>query len=350
MSGGNISINGADFITRGKEAGLGNKEIKLLKKTADILKMDKPLTLMGSVTNIDNAISQIDKLLKSNNYSDLDLIDHLEELYDYRKKIELERLEKKSIIQSTKELGLNQQVKIMVGNIETPIIGHVTENNPNYLAIDLIKTTSIKPGINWDGPINVYFWKKDDAGYYFESLVGETPTPQQWKIAHSSSLIRSQKREDIRVDVEINAYVYKLDDISKKNSKHEGFVGTFAQLKNISEGGAAFLINGIINKTTPLKIEFILNENTVVVCGVVKDSSYNKINNISYVRMKIVEPDFIMLSYIRSFLYTSSRELFESDSNKNEKPVENKAEIHNNEDINDAIIEEDIVDVEYLND
>lgn len=342
IGGGNLSSGSVDFAAKGKEAGLSIKDIRMLKKTADILKLDKPLTLLGSVKNIDSAIAVISEMLNQSEYKDVEVIDLLEELFQYRNNIELERVERRSLISSSREINLNQQVKITIGNMDKTIIGIVSHNSSNYLEIDLYNDTFIKPGINWDGPINVYFWKKNDAGYFFESMVLECLKSRKWRIAHSKTLIRSQKRENIRVDIELTAYVYKLDDISKKNSESEGFSGTFAQLKNISESGVAFLINGVIDRDVSLKIEFKLNDSTVVICGIVIESSHNKVNNISLIRLKIVDPSFEMLCIIRSFLYTSNRELYRIKDNKIAEDIENMEEINDNDS------KEDVSEVEYL--
>lgn len=356
---GRASIDGVDFIAKGKEAGLNSKDIKLLKKTAALLNIEKPLTLLGSLNHINDAIQEINTRLENGNYQDQELMELLEDLYKYRKRIELEKIERRGFINNSRDIEVNQQVKITIGNLEKPIIGNVKECTGNYLTIDLLHNTVVRPGINWDGPINIYFWKQNDAGYYFESQVIESLSSRSWRVTHSSSLIRSQKRNDVRVDLQTNCFIYKLDDISKSNSKTEGFSGAFGQLKNISEGGAAFLINGKLAKTTPIKIEFKLLDKNVVVCGVVKDSSFNNSNNISYIRLKIVQPDFDMLSTIRSYLYIHSKNIekenlkeekvIKLEGNKVSKSVENIKEINNNVG-RDSEEAEEVPEVEYITD
>ena len=359
MSNGKGGIVNPDFVAKGKESGLSIKEIRMLKKAADILKLQKPLTILGSVNNVDNAILRLNKILEECDFNNYEIIDLLEELHSYRKNIELEKINKRSGITSSRELSINQYIKITVGNLENPILGIISEINPNYISVKLKNETVVKPGINWNGPINVYLWRKNDAGYFFESKVIETKSPLIWNISHTSDLIRSQKREDIRVEVEISCYVYELEDISKSNSNPMGFTGTFAQLKNISEGGAAFLTNGKVVLDTALKIEFKLEERIIVLCGIVKDSSYNKLNNISYVRIKVINPSFEILAVLRPFLFIKSRELFQRKEFKTIKAVENKVEINNNngklievENIStistDDTDDDEITEVEYL--
>jgi len=350
-----ISLGGVDFIAKGKEAGLTAKEIKMLKKTADILKLEKPLILLGSINNIDDAILKLNSKLQDCDYHDLEIIDLLEDLHNYRRNIELEKLDKRGVISSSREMSVSQEVKITVGSMEIPIVGVVSDITQNFITIDLKNETGVRPGVNWNGPINIYFWRRDDAGYYFESKVIETPGILKWNVSHSSNLIRSQKRSDLRVDYETNCYIYKLEDITKRNYNFQGFTGTFAQLKNISEGGAAFLVNGKVQPGLPLKMEFKLDNKNIVLCGLVKDSSYNQSNNISYVRVKVVDPPFEMLSILRPFLFIKSREINLINKNKVDNSVENIDEINNNnnhvvdrEEITENEAEEEILEVEYL--
>lgn len=347
INGGKISIDGTEFIVKGKEAGLNPKEIKLLKKAADLLCLSKPLTLLGSVNNIDDAIGQINKLLQKSNFKDLEIVDLLEELYDFRKNIELKKIDRRALITSSREIDLDQNIKITVGNLKSPITATIIENDPKYLIINLLHETTVKPGLNWMGPINIYFWKKNDAGYFFETVVSECLGNKKWKIAHSDTLIRSQKRADVRIDIELNGYVYILDDIIKRNSNPMGFTGMFVQIKNISEGGIAFYINGIIKDGVSLKIEFDLNGKIIVFCGLVKESIHNTSNNISFIRMKIIDPVFEMISEIKTFLYIRSRDLNTSINNNVVKDIENKSEINNNIISSDL---EEVSEVEYLTD
>ncbi len=345
---GEISINSADFVAKGKEAGLTGPQIKMLKKTSDILKLEKPLTLLGTVDNIDSAVLGLNKLLKESNYQNLEIIDLLEELHKYRKKIELEKIEKRNNITNTSEIPVNQLVKITIGALETPITGVVTSNDFSFLTIELKKETKIRPGINWKEPVNIYFWKKDDAGYFFEGVVDNTPTSRTWNIQHTNNLIRSQKREDLRVNVEINCYLYRLEDISRINSNPEGFTGIFSQIKNISEGGAALLVNGLFPVGSIVKMEFKIKEEIIVLCAIVKFSKLNSANNISYLRLKTIEPGIEMLSILRPFIFLKSRELYQRKSNKNHKAVENKPEINNNDSMEERDSEEEPEEVEYL--
>ncbi len=346
-NGGSLSLGSVEFITKGREAGLNPKDIKTLKKTAEVLNLEKPLLLLGSLSHVDNAIGLINQNLETYGYVDISLVNLLEDLYSYRKSIELNKRERIHSIKSSREIELNQQVKVTCGAMENPFIGYVIENSPENLIIDFSKDHSFAPGTTCDGPINIYFWKNSDAGYYFETIVLESNASCKWKVSHSNSLIRSQKRLEVRIDLDVNGYIYQLDNISKRNSRPEGLCGTLAQFKNLSEGGAALLINGRIEKGLPIKMEFQLLEKLVVICGIVKNSNYNKKSNISFVRIKFIEPAIEMLTNIRSFIYNINKEQEMLMDNNKFKAVESSVEINNNQNNDDFELEE-ISEVEYL--
>ena len=105
----------------------------------------------------------------------------------------------------------------------------------------------------------------------------------------------------------------------------------------------AFITNGYYDKGDAVKIEFELLNKIVVLCGVVNHCGYNRENDISFVRIKFIEPDIKMISAVRSFIYNINRE--QDIINNNSKNVENEEKIDNNKDEDS---EDDVLEVEYL--
>lgn len=343
-SGGSFNTCSADFFAKGSEAGLSLTEIKTLKRAADYLRMEKPLLILGSMDHVDNAINKISHHLEHSGYRDSDAIDILENLFKYRKKVEIKKIERKSIVISSREIDEGQRVKVTLGSNYPPINGVVMTNSPDALVIDFSSDTNLNSNIVINGPVNVYFWKKDDAGYYFETIVIDYSLGKKWKVAHSNKLIRSQKRENIRKDIATIGYILKLENISKRNDNPIGSNGTIVQLKNLSESGIAFYINGKVPKSTPLKIEFDINGKKIVVCGFVKESIYNEVKGISLIRFIFIEPGIAALTVIREFLYNLKNENI---INEISKGVENEVELYKNVDIDDTELDT-VAEVEYL--
>lgn len=347
VNGGSLSINGADFFARGKELGLSTKEIRILKKAADYLKLERPLTLLGSTEHLDCAISRISLILEKEGYSNIEVVDLLDELYNFKKKIEITKRDRINAIESTREIDTKQQVKVVPGSSSSPFIGTIIENDTDYLLVDFSLDPNFPANSRFDGAVNVYFWKQGDAGYYFETVIIDGSLNRKWKIAHSNSLIRNQKRVDFRVDVDVPGYVYKLTDISKRNNKKEGFTGTFVQLKNISDRGAALLINGRVSKGEALKLEFKLLKKHIVLNGILIETQYDSRLNCSLLRFKFIEPDIETLYSIRSFIYNINNEQDKIKEDNIVKSVENRNIINNNNN-SEINIEEEVSEVEYL--
>lgn len=343
-TGGNLSSGGAEFFAKGSEAGLSPTEIKTLKRAADYLHLEKPLLLLGSLEHVDKAIHVISHHLEESQFRDAEAIDILEDLFKYRKKIELKKIERKNIIISSREVEEGQQVKVTLGSAHPPFRGKVITNNPESLVIDFSNDSNMSSGVFVNGPINVYFWKKNDAGYYFESTVIDSSLGKKWKIHHSNKLIRSQKRNNVRKEINETGYITKLEDISKRNLKPIGNNGTIIQLRNISECGIAFLINGKVSKNSALKVEFTLNGKKVIVCGLVKECIFDENRGISFVRFVFVEPGVFSLTVIKEFLYNLKNE---NKTTEIPKSVENEVELYKNEDIDDTELDT-IDEVEYL--
>lgn len=345
INDGAFSLSGADFLARGREAGLNTKEIKVLKKTADVLNLEKPLLILGSIDNVNKAISAVDRMLEESNYRNSELAELLDDLYSYRRKIELQKAERRHSISSSREIEVGQIVKVSSGPAQNPYVGCVTDNNSECLKIDFSKDNNMVQG-NYEGSINIYFWKKNDAGYYFESLLLEGSYNNKWKVAHSNNLIRNQKRQDVRVDVEFSGYIYHITDISKRNNKCEGFCGTLVQIENLSEGGAGLLIQGRVERGSPIKIEFKLLGKVVVICGIIKDANYMKNQNCSSVRVKFIEPHIEMISIVRSFIFNINKEQDRLKDDISSINVVNNEELNNNN--NNDTDQDEIPEVEYL--
>src|SRR6185369_6040781 len=94
----------------------------------------------------------------------------------------------------------------------------VVENLRKYMAVAYPVGKEMPPGFTWKGQrVNVYFWRAEDAGYYFESKVLDDFLNRKFPIlylAHSDTLIRSQKRSSIRVESDLPCVIYHLKHVN----------------------------------------------------------------------------------------------------------------------------------------
>jgi c-di-GMP-binding flagellar brake protein YcgR len=135
----------------------------------------------------------------------------------------------------------------------------------------------------------VYFWRIDDAGYFFQTKVLEDFFDQQHPILHilhSENLSRAQKRNSVRVETDIPAELYPLKSIEGASESPETARGLRCRLSDLSEGGLAILIGGKAKVGLPIKVQFSLADNQVVMCGVVKGINFDQKKNRSLLHVQ----------------------------------------------------------------
>ncbi len=307
------NINWVEFYSMGKDAGFSFKEIGLLRKAAVINKHQKPSSLFWSLDVLDKAIAGIHK--KKDAETDALEKEYLEyllkKIYNYRKKVEFQKPRYNRGLDNTWEIPLNQVLKLkveMVGVYECSVI----ENNKNYLLVTYPKGPPLPVGFSWrDRTLNVYFWKKEDAGYFFQAKILEGYPDRNFKtlrMTHSDVVLRSQKRKSVRTPCEIPAQLYPVRSVHTATIIPEKKPGLRCILKDISEDGASVLIGGKGEKNLSLKIQFELYGKPVIMRGVVRTIDYDSAKNLSILHIQAVEPDEESRYLILSFVYNIFRD------------------------------------------
>jgi len=148
----------------------------------------------------------------------------------------------------------------------------------------------LPPGFSWKNQqIGVYFWRQGDAGYFFNTKVIDDFFDKKYPIihiAHTSNLIRSQKRQSVRVEVGKNALLFPLRSTQEANEEVEVSQGLRCKLLDISEDGASVLIGGRAKVGLPVKLQFVLTEPTIVINCIVKGVNYDNSKNRSILHLQ----------------------------------------------------------------
>lgn len=105
-------------------------------------------------------------------------------------------------------------------------------------------------------------------------------------ISHSDSLIRSQKRNSVRVEVRKPAWIYPLSSLDHADEVAEARKGLRARLEDLSEDGAAVRIGGKGKVGMNVKIQFSLADRTIVMNGTVRGVNYNAKTNQSLLHIQ----------------------------------------------------------------
>jgi c-di-GMP-binding flagellar brake protein YcgR len=239
----------------------------------------------------------------------------LSKLFDFRRRVEFDQPKYRLGLSSTRGIAPGQTFKIVLegGGV---YIAKLIENNKRHLAITYPRGNSLPPGFSWrDQPIKLYFWRQEDAGYFFESkVIGDYLDRQVpiLHIAHSDELIRTQKRRSVRRDAGVGARLFPLRSIDQANERVNVAGGYRCKLMDISEDGAAVAIGGRAKAGLPVKIQTELNNEKVVMSGTIKSVNYKQKNNASVLHIEAEAPSVPMRVKILTYVYR----LFEGGENK----------------------------------
>ncbi|OQY35451.1 MAG: hypothetical protein B6241_00685 [Spirochaetaceae bacterium 4572_59] len=307
------NINWIEFYSVGKDAGFSFKEIGLLKKAAVINRHQKPSSLFWSLDVLDKSIAGIHKKKDAEkDPEEKKYLDYLlKKIYSYRKKIEFQKPRYNRGLETTGEIPLNQLLKLkvdMVGVYECSVI----ENSRHYLLLTYPKGPPLPVGFSWrDRILNVYFWKKEDAGYFFQGRIMDGYPDRNFKtlrMTHSNVVLRSQKRRSVRTACEIPAQLYPVRSVHTATIIPESKPGLRCILQDLSEDGASLLIGGRGEKNMSLKLQFELYGKTTILRGMVRTIDYDSEKNISCLHIQAVEPDEESKYMILSFVYNIFRD------------------------------------------
>jgi hypothetical protein len=276
------------FFAKGKKAGFHFGELELLYQLAIKSNLQDASLLFSSQTHLDTCIST---LLKSARLSGEDKQrksqDFLARLYDYRKQIEFEKPEYRKGIKTTRNIDDDQPLKILIRGIGV-FPSRVIKNTSHYMTI-LKPTENVPPGINWSGrKISIYFWRRDDAGYVFDSFVSDEVFSRGYaslQISNSDALFRTQKRNAVRVKMDKPAFLY-LSKNGVLSKGPEKLPGLKCMLSDLSESGYAVIIGGKAKKGIRIKVQFALKDAPITMNGTVKSVDYIENENKSILHVE----------------------------------------------------------------
>ena len=267
------------FYAKGKDSGFSFKEIELLRQLAIKSNLEDPTSLFWSQNQLDLCIRSLVRTMhlpgKVNNQESHDF---LSRLYDYRKKIEMEKPRIKNGITNSRQISDGQVLRILVpgsGVFRSQIIKNISQ----YLTISRPTSSKVSETFSWQGlKISVYFWREDDAGYVFDSEVQDEVFSKgisSLKISHSDTLFRTQKRKSIRIKMHKAAFLYLLNNEEDLN-KVEAEPGLKCFLEDLSDTGCAITIGGMAQTGLRIKIQFALANAPIVMSGTVRSVRFKE--------------------------------------------------------------------------
>ena len=308
----NLTKDVTKFYAQGFDYGFHAREISSLWKLAKKCEIEEPLSLFVSENAVNRCISAfIQKSREEGTENTFPVQSFLETLYKFKTRVALD-LDNKRGLESTKSLDVGQKLSIILKG-HGVFYSHVI-NNGRELIISLpVQVNKITrkiesmPGEDWEGKtISVYFWRKNDAGYAFDTEVfgsGVFRSDKALYLKHSYKLDRAQKRQSIRVPCEIYAQMYIIKDEVVDYEKIETELGYKCLLEDLSEDGAMIRIGGMGKNNVQIKIQFELNEMLIIMFGVIRAVEFNETLNQSRLHFECTHIEQGMKNAILSYVY-----------------------------------------------
>ncbi len=295
------------FFVAGKDKGFSFTEILLLWKLAKKIELDEPNSLYISVPSLNNAIQAFTTQMKNNPEENTpENQEFLSTLYKYRTKIDIDRENKKGL-DSTRALSDGQKLNIILpgkGVFASTIIA----NNGNIIIkLPIQKNLYMIPSTEWIGKtVNVYLWRKGDAGYVFDSNVVNAGVYNGIPVLYlmeTDKLLRTQKRRSVRCQCNMYAQMYFLGGDEIDFNVIENDPGFKCLLEDISEDGALIRVGGKAVEGLQLKIQFELGEKMIVMFGIARAIEYDEKTKQSLIHFECLHLENDMRNHILSFVY-----------------------------------------------
>lgn len=337
------------FFITGMDAGFSISDTHLLWNVSQICELDEPTTLFFSLPALTKCMSQITNQASADNQIDSPKYQTLlSKLFAYRTKIQNESDNKKGLT-STETLESGQRLRIILpgkGVFASQVI-----NNGKMLIITIPKKNDMITisAEEWVGKvINVYFWRKGDAQYVFDTAVMQTGIylgKSTLYIKHSYNLTRTQKRRSVRAKCEIYANLFFVKKSDNNEQIIESKNGFRCLLEDISESGALIKIGGKGRENIKIKLQFSIQNKLIIMNGIVRKVEYNIEKNQSLLHFECTQIEQSMkneiLAYVYNMLPENEKEVLEAlkqseDDSKNDfegnmKVLENSSQKNDNQ-------------------
>ncbi|MGA2973968.1 MAG: PilZ domain-containing protein [Spirochaetia bacterium] len=295
------------FYMKGRESGFVFHEINLLRRVSLEAKLENPTALFWSIKQLDRAIKGIIIQYRARSQEqepEYNML--LSKLFELRKRVEFDQPKYKLGIKSSRKLLPKQQLRIMLPGLG-PFGSMIVETLARYMAISHPQGPKLPDGFSWKNQkIGVYLWRAEDAGYFFQTKVLEDFIERKYPIlhvAHSENLVRTQKRNSVRVETDMSAELFPLKSIDQANEVPEEARGLRCRLVDLSDGGAALLIGGKARVGLPIKVQFTLGESLMVMSGIVKGLNFDQKKNRSLLHLQATPPSLTARNRILTYVY-----------------------------------------------
>jgi c-di-GMP-binding flagellar brake protein YcgR len=307
-----------EYYLKGKDSGFSFAEAKSMSAAATRAGVADPTNIFWSPRDLDRTLSALVGPAGAQggrgSTAARESTAFIEKVYELRKKLEFDQPRYKAGIRASRQIAHGQRIRLLVQGIG--VFGcTVIDNNSQFLVVTYPSGARLPAGFVWKGKkVSVYFWRRDDAGYVFDSYVLDDMRIRSVPVvhlAHSESLLRTQKRRSVRSRAKTSAYLYILKRIEGAFEKPERDLGLRCIVQDLSEDGFSVMIGGKARIGLAVKAQFFLGERQIVMSGTVRSVDYESDTNRSVLHVEAVMPSPRTRNAIRSYVYNIRSDLEE---------------------------------------
>ncbi len=321
------------FYASGLDAGFSFSDISLLWRLSSTVDIDNPASLFISVSAIDRSIAQVKKDARIANTQDSDKTKKLlSKLYEYRTKVDLDPRKNKGI-KTTKSIALGQRLHILLKGYGVFTSQVVNNGRELVISLPLRNKKVVIASTDWHKKdISVYFHRYDDASYVFDAKVRASMqfgSHVSLFLPHTDKILRTQKRSAIRCECNVRGFLF-VQSRQVESIDESDIPGLKCLVEDISEDGASIRIGGKGKANLRLRLEFLLEDDVIVMNGVVRGVEYNEAMNVSRLHFQCLEmgdeEKNKVLTYVYTFL-TENKDSVAQSSQKGYNATANTTEV-----------------------
>jgi len=295
------------FYVKGNQLGFKFSELRALMRLAKHFEIASPSTMLLTRKHLDRCLRQIfEQGAREGLLSKPETVALLYKVLEYRMGVERNRSRHRAGMETSRMLEAGQILKLLlpgIGVFQTTII----ENFRSHIAVEMPVGKGVPITHKWKNQrLDVYFWRRGDAMYYFSSTVINDPDKTalipHLHLAHAEELLRTQKRASIRVQVMKEGRVLPVTDAQRPTEDLLGDLGFLCRVIDISETGAAIVVRGKVQPGREIKLQVDLGGLPVVLSGTIKAANLNVTHNASLLHIE-ADPPMSQAMRIRVMAY-----------------------------------------------
>lgn len=294
-----------NFYITGFDSSFTLSDLNLLWKVSQLCGIPQPTALFYSLPILTKCMNQITAKADENNEDAATQL-LITKLFNYRTKLQNKSDEKKGV-DSTKTLDVGQKLRIIYPGRGVFASEIVANGKDLIISVPKQKDLIVFSTNEWIGQtINVYFWRKSDARYVFDTVVldqaiyiGKTVL----KLKHSNQLVRTQKRKAIRAKCNIEGKLFIIKEKITDFSTIETQNGYKCKIEDISEAGALVRIGGQGVPNVQIKLQFTINNMLIIMFGEIRTVEFNQEINQSLLHFECTHIDTVMKNEVLKYVY-----------------------------------------------